>query len=90
MQGYPDQVFEPEIFQRKAPGAWAFDLVYRPEQTSFLNLASAEGLKTLGGLDMLIWQAMAAWEIWMGQRISHSKKIKTALKLHLQELHFTR
>ncbi|MFZ9594877.1 MAG: shikimate dehydrogenase family protein [Bdellovibrionia bacterium] len=86
MQGFSDQTFEQPLFSGKSPGALALDLIYRPEKTPFLTLAAQEGLKTLGGLDMLLWQAMAAWEIWMGQRIAQPKKIKASLKLHLQKL----
>ncbi|MCR5662627.1 MAG: shikimate dehydrogenase [bacterium] len=46
---------------------WAFDLVYRPRETKFLQEASEHGAKTLGGLDMLIYQAEASIEIWTGQ-----------------------
>lgn len=47
--------------------AWVYDLVYRPEKTRFLQAAEARGLKTLGGLDMLIYQGAAAYERWTGQ-----------------------
>ncbi len=47
------------------PGALAFDSVYDPEVTLFLELAKARGLRTIGGLDMLIYQALATWEIWL-------------------------
>ncbi len=47
-------------------GSFAFDLVYRPEQTEFLKRASIRGLKTMTGLAMLIGQALATWEIWFG------------------------
>lgn len=46
---------------------WAFDLVYRPRETKFLREAREHGAKTLGGLEMLIYQAEASIEIWTGQ-----------------------
>lgn len=60
-------------------GAFAFDLVYRPEHTAFLEDAKRLGMKTAGGLDMLIWQGMRTWEIWLG-RIENPKRTHSALK----------
>jgi shikimate dehydrogenase len=51
-----------------APGAAAFDLIYRPEQTPFLTQCQALGLKPMGGLDMLIEQALETWKIWFGKK----------------------
>ncbi len=45
-------------------GAWAFDVVYRPEKTVFLRQARAQGLRTVGGLDMLIGQALGTYALW--------------------------
>lgn len=50
-----------------APGALAFDLIYRPRVTSFLQAASRRGARTVNGLDMLVWQAVATWETWLGR-----------------------
>ncbi len=61
----------------------AFDLSYNPEVTSFLEDASAQGLKTVGGLDMLIYQALATWEIWFGP-LQRFEETKTALARHLR------
>ena len=41
-----------------------YDLVYNPEQTLFLIKAQEQGAVTKGGLEMLILQALAAYEIW--------------------------
>jgi shikimate dehydrogenase len=63
--------------------ALAFDMIYVPERTPFLDLAADQGLNTVGGLDMLIWQAIAAWEIWIGE-IPDQLELKRQLKCHLQ------
>jgi shikimate dehydrogenase len=42
----------------------AFDLVYNPTETAFMQRASAQGAPTLNGLPMLHAQAEAAWDIW--------------------------
>lgn len=47
-------------------GALAVDIVYAPERTPFLAEAERLGLKTLGGLPMLIYQGALAFELWTG------------------------
>lgn len=41
-----------------------FDLVYNPEETMFMRLASKSGARVKNGLEMLHMQADAAWNIW--------------------------
>jgi len=55
----------PEIdFERLDPGCFVFDLIYNPEETKLLAAARARGCQTRNGLDMLMRQADASWEIW--------------------------
>ncbi len=49
----------------------AADIVYNPLITEFLSIASAEGLKTVTGLMMLVDQAIGAQEIWFGQKLDY-------------------
>jgi shikimate dehydrogenase len=42
----------------------AFDLVYNPEESTFLKKAKEHGAKTKNGYDMLVFQAEKAWKIW--------------------------
>lgn len=44
----------------------AFDAVYNPEYTLFLQKAEKAGAIAVGGMDMLVWQAAAAHKIWYG------------------------
>lgn len=55
---------------RYAKGAAAFDLIYRPEWTPFLDQAKTLGLQPIGGLDMLIEQALETWRIWFDSKPS--------------------
>lgn len=47
----------------------AFDLIYNPLQTQFLQDAEAKGASTANGLQMLVAQAVYSVEIWMGGNI---------------------
>ncbi|MDR0789478.1 MAG: shikimate dehydrogenase [Bacteroidales bacterium] len=40
------------------------DLIYNPSQTKFLQIAKSQGAKTINGLQMLVYQAEKAWNIW--------------------------
>ncbi len=43
-----------------------FDAVYNPEKTKLIRTAEGLGLKTVGGMAMLVWQAVKAHEHWYG------------------------
>lgn len=43
------------------------DVVYNPAETPLLKLAAAAGAMTLGGLPMLVYQGVAAFELWTGK-----------------------
>ena len=49
-----------------APGATAFDMVYQPLDTPFLQAARAAGLRSVDGLTMLIGQARVAFRLFFG------------------------
>ena len=49
-----------------------FDAVYNPARTELLRLAEECGAKTVGGMEMLVYQAVAAHEIWYGTRFRSS------------------
>jgi 3-dehydroquinate dehydratase / shikimate dehydrogenase len=44
----------------------AYDLVYNPLETRFLREARIAGCETLGGLDMLVGQAIEQFKLWTG------------------------
>ncbi len=44
-----------------------YDIVYNPIKTALIDIAQANNLYSINGLDMLIYQAAKAFEIWTGQ-----------------------
>ena len=50
------------------PDSLVYDLVYNPPVTPLLAEASKAGARTLGGLRMLVYQGVAAFELWTGQK----------------------
>ena len=41
-----------------------YDLIYNPDETLFLKKGKTHGAVTKNGLEMLLLQAFAAWNIW--------------------------
>lgn len=66
MNGGPDPSGLPIELDALNPGALAVDIVYVPEVTPFLAAARDRGMRTLGGLPMLIYQGALAFELWTG------------------------
>ncbi|MDP2385529.1 MAG: shikimate dehydrogenase [Bacteroidota bacterium] len=62
---YPDVDSCPNIsFDSIGPQHLLYDLVYNPEQTSFLKKGKEKGAVAINGLSMLYHQADKAWSIW--------------------------
>lgn len=45
---------------------FVFDAIYNPKETLLIQKARAMGKKAVGGMAMLVWQAVSAHEIWDG------------------------
>jgi len=45
----------------------AYDLVYNPLETRFMREARAAGCETLGGIEMLLAQAVEQFKLWIGK-----------------------
>lgn len=48
------------------PGQIIYDIVYAPERTRLIQDAEARGLRTVGGLGMLVHQGRASFRFWTG------------------------
>lgn len=87
MQSYDASDEDKKLFAKvlsgQGKGRFAFDLIYRPEETEFLKLAHERGFKTIGGLAMLIGQALATWEIWF-TKIDEKQKLSAKLASFLR------
>ncbi len=79
MKGYmADQMaLEYKDFDTLKSDAIVYDIVYNPSKTILLKEAEKRGFKTIGGLDMLIYQAERAIEIWTG-KVPDAKLMKIA------------
>ncbi len=63
-------------------GALAFDLVYTPAETEFIKKLKGLQVATIGGLGMLIYQALGTWSIWNGE-ISNEPQMRADLAFFL-------
>ncbi|MEH1841944.1 MAG: shikimate dehydrogenase [Nostoc sp.] len=63
-------------------GAIAYDLIYIPKPTLFLEQAEKQGAIAIDGLEMLVQQGVAALKIWLQQEIP-VEVMRQALREHL-------
>lgn len=62
---FPDIEEKPSIpYQYLTSEHLLYDLIYNPEETSFLKSGKQRGAKICNGLPMLEFQAEKAWSIW--------------------------
>ena len=62
---YPKVDFCPNIpYEYLTPNHLLYDLLYNPNVTLFMKKGEERGAITKNGLEMLLLQAFAAWEIW--------------------------
>lgn len=52
--------------------AWAFDAVYTPVETQFLQDAEAAGLAVISGYELFFGQGVDAWDIFTGVPLDHA------------------
>ncbi len=66
---YPAVAGEPPFaINLLPPSSVVCDLVYNPQQTTFLKNAANRGLQTVSGKGMLLHQGTIAFELWTGQQ----------------------
>jgi len=83
MYPHVDQLpIDSALMQLLQPHAIAYDLIYTPNPTQFLNLAAQQGARAIDGLEMLVQQGATALEIWLDQP-PPVDVMRRALKQHL-------
>ena len=59
------------------------DIVYNPEKTKNMLLAEDQNIKTMGGLGMLLYQAVPAFEAFYGKKPKVSSGLKDHIAKHI-------
>jgi shikimate dehydrogenase len=67
---WPTQMGSPFEFSKSSEQLVAVDLVYNPLETRFLKSARKSGVVAIDGLDLFIYQGIAAMEIWTAKKIN--------------------
>ena len=62
---YPKVDECPDIpYDLLTPSHLLYDLLYNPDETLFMRRGREHGAEVKNGLEMLLLQAFAAWDIW--------------------------
>ena len=61
-------IIEDESFYKKI--SIGYDIVFNPLETKFMKLCKESGAKSFGGLRMLLYQGIIAYELWTGREVS--------------------
>ena len=62
---YPHTDEAPPIpYELLTPDHLCYDLIYNPDITLFMKKSAEMGAETKNGLEMLLLQAFASWQIW--------------------------
>ncbi|MEM1578144.1 MAG: shikimate dehydrogenase [Archaeoglobaceae archaeon] len=65
MKGFPGMPIDEKILKS---GIVVFDVVYNPVETQLISKAKERGCKVITGLEMFVYQAEKAFEIWTGKK----------------------
>jgi len=63
---------------------YAFDMIYDPPETRFLQLAREKGVQIIPGIEMFVHQAARQFEIWTGKPAPWDEMLKV-VNLAIQE-----
>lgn len=51
-------------YKQLTPAHLLFDLIYNPDETLFMQKGAEKGATVKNGMEMLLLQALSAWDIW--------------------------
>jgi shikimate dehydrogenase len=75
MAGYGGSAFPAHVCRGRR---WAFDAVYTPVETPFLQDARAAGLNVMSGYELYFWQGVDAFRIFTGREVD-ARELRRAL-----------
>ena len=84
MEGQPSLELE---IQSLNPNALVADIVYTPLETAFLAKARRRGNPVLGGLGMLLHQAVRGFELWFGVKPEVTAELYDWIAADVQKAH---
>ena len=76
----PDAKGTPLLMYQIPPTALVYDLVYNPLETPLLREAARAGAGVLGGIQMLVYQGAASFEMWTGRPAPVDVMLKAAME----------
>jgi shikimate dehydrogenase len=62
------------------PDLVVFDIIYNPLKTRLLSEAEKRDARIISGVEMLVWQGVAAFELWTGQKAPVDQMKEAAVK----------
>jgi shikimate dehydrogenase len=64
----PDSGMSPLPSNLIKPGMVVFDIIYNPLKTRLMLESEKRGARVISGIEMLIWQGAAAFELWTSEK----------------------
>lgn len=85
---YPNTGFSPVSENTVSRCGGVFDIVYNPADTLLISMAKKLGKRVIYGIDMLVYQAVYAHEIWYNKRFDENniKELCESAKLETARL----
>lgn len=82
MKGQPSLEIDTSIMKKNSI---VYDLVYTPLETKLIKTAKENKIKSVGGLGMLMFQALKGFETWFGKQPEADEQTLQFLKDYLNE-----
>ena len=81
MKGFPNLDIN---IQKLRTNATVFDLIYNPLETKLIKDSKKKGIKSINGLDMLMYQAQRSFYYWLNKTPKVTKKLKKILEKEIK------
>jgi shikimate dehydrogenase len=83
----PDPQGTPLLRHQIPPTSLVYDLVYNPLETPLLRAAARAGAGVLGGIQMLVYQGAASFELWTGKPAPVEVMLQAATRAMAERIH---